>query len=96
VRFHIHAPIPPPRSWVASLDAESPPGHIRLIGATIAARPSRATSAGLSYPVPAILSGPGTDALRTQIQRLLQAFQRCDASTRLEIISVSERLAGSV
>jgi hypothetical protein len=87
VRFHIHAPIPPPRSWVASVDAESPPGFIRLIGATITARATRGTSAGTDL----VLS----DALRTQVQRLLEAFEQCDASSRLEIITIAERLASA-
>jgi hypothetical protein len=91
VKFFLHAPIPPPRLWLASLDSEPPPGHIRLIGATIAARPSRGASTGTDL-VPSTGSG---DALRVQIQRLLQAFHQCDEGARNEILRVAEVLAGA-
>jgi hypothetical protein len=89
VKFHIHAPIPPPRMWVASLDAESPPGHIRLIGATITGRSQGTVSAGTDL-VPS--AGPD-DALRSQLERLLQAFERLDAAGRDELIRMAEQLA---
>jgi hypothetical protein len=90
VRFHIHAPIPPPRLWVASLDADSPPGFIRLIGATIGPRAQRNASAGTDLVPSAGLD----DALRSQLERLLLAFERLNAAARDELIRVAEQLGG--
>jgi hypothetical protein len=85
VRFYLHAPIPPPRLWVASLEAEPPPGYLRLAGATIAPRASAASTFGADL-VPA-------DALPSDISRLLQAFQRLDAAGRGEVLHHAEQLA---
>ena len=91
MKFHIHAPIPPPRSWIASVEAESPPGFIRLIGGTVAPRTPRETA---KTPGTALVPSEDIDGLPSQIQRLLQAFEQCDAASRLEVIAIAERLAG--
>jgi hypothetical protein len=87
VRFYLHAPIPPPRLWVASLDVEPPPGYLRLAGATIAARHSAPSTLG-THLVP-------VDGLPSEISRLLQAYQRLDAAGRREVLHHAEQLAGA-
>lgn len=77
--------------WVASLDAEPPPGYLRLIGATITPRTEGNASAGTDLVPSAGLD----DALRAQLQRLLLAFELLDAAARGELIRMAEQL-GSV
>jgi hypothetical protein len=83
VRFFIHAPIPSPRLWVASLDAEPPPGHLRLIGASISAR-ARARHSGTDL-VP--VEDASDDTLRVQCARLLSLFCALDAAAREKVLT---------
>jgi hypothetical protein len=100
VKFFLHAPIPPPRLWVASVDAEPPPGHIRLIGCSISPRGKTPGSNPVdSEDIPHETS-TGTDMvpidnLRVQTQRLFEAFARCDDAGRAEVLKIAEVLAGA-
>jgi hypothetical protein len=101
VKIFIHAPIAPPRLWIASGDAESPPGFIRLIGASIAPRSMGKTSGSnpvetddISHKTSLSTDIVPVDDLRVQTQRLFEAFARCDAGARAEVIAIAERLAG--
>jgi hypothetical protein len=90
VKVHLHVPIPPPRLWVASLDAESPPGHMRVLSASITPTPRETAK----IPGTSLVPAKDIEAMQSLLQRLLQAFERCDASSRLEIITIAERLTG--
>jgi hypothetical protein len=91
VRFYLHAPIAPPRLWVASLDEESPPGFMRMLSATI---PPIKSGSPSKIPGTALVPSKDIDGLRSQVQRLLLAFERCDEASRLEVIKIAERLGG--
>jgi hypothetical protein len=71
--------------WVASLDAESPPGFIRLAGCSITGRSQAAKNPG-SDLVP--VEGP------SEVERLLYAFAKLDGGGRGEILRHVEQLAG--
>lgn len=73
--------------WVASLDAESPPGFIRLIGATITR--TRNASAGSD-----LVPSQDIEALPSQLERLLSAFALLDVAGRAEILRHAEQLGG--
>jgi hypothetical protein len=85
VRFFIHAPIPPPRLWVASLDAEPPPGHLRLIGASVSPR-TRARHSGTGTDLVAV-EDASDDTLRVQCARLLSLFCALDAAAREKVLT---------
>jgi hypothetical protein len=87
VKVYLHAPIPSPRLWLASTDAESPPGFMRMLSATIAPGPAK-------IPATALVPSKDIDGLRSQVQRLLLAFECCDEASRLEVIKIAERLGG--
>jgi hypothetical protein len=100
VKIFIHAPIAPPRTWVASTDAESPPGFIRLIGASIEPRSMGKTpdsnpvdSEDIPHKTSLSTDMVPIDKLRVKTQRLFEAFQRCGEASRTEIINIAERLA---
>jgi hypothetical protein len=84
-RLLIAAPIPQPDAWIVA--AELPPGYmvLRSLGIT----PRTRVHAKLSDVVPA------EDVLRAQLQRLLEAFERCDPAGRAEVVTCAEVLAGA-
>jgi hypothetical protein len=81
----VYGPIPSPRDWLISADEPGPPGYLRL--ASIA--PPRAAANPGSNLVPR----EDIEALPSQIERLLQAFAKLDAGSRVEVVSLAERLA---
>lgn len=83
-RVYIHGPIPHPTHWVLSPDPLPPPGHLKLAGATIAARTTRSIGADLV----------SAKSLPSQLDRLLQAFARLDDAGRDEVLHHAEQLAG--
>jgi hypothetical protein len=106
MRIYLHAPIPPPRLWIASLEEDSPPGYMRMVSATITPRDAERQTAknpgnslvrveDIPYKTSLSTDMVPIDNLRVQIERLLAAWARCDDASRTEVLAIAERLAGT-
>jgi hypothetical protein len=86
-RLSVFGPIANPRDWVIAPDNVAPPGYMQLCSLSINRR------SPAKIPGTALVPREDLDALRTQLQRLLRAFERLGAAERSELISFAERLA---
>jgi hypothetical protein len=80
----IFGPIPNPSDWV--LASEAPPGFLRLCSLSITPRARGASGSDL-VPIDA--------GLRSQLERLLAGFGRCDEAGRAEVLKLAEAMAGA-
>jgi hypothetical protein len=86
-RLTLFGPIPHPSSWVLASDA--PAGYFQLCSLSITRRETPKIPGNALVPVKDISAAPD------DLERLVQAYARCDAAGRAEVIVIAERLAGA-
>jgi hypothetical protein len=87
---YIHCPIANPNTWRVSSDHEPPAGFMRLFALGSITRRTQAAKNPGSDLVP---RAQDMEALPSQLERLLLAFERLNAAGRDELIRLAEQLA---
>jgi hypothetical protein len=82
----VYGPIPSPGDWLIAPEGSAPPGYLRLCSLSVTPRTRSRPGSDLVL---------ADDALPSQIERLLQAFQRLDGAGRAEVLACAELLAGA-